>query len=74
MIAITRTRRDLNDYSPNASAESYIFPPRHEPTEDAMSKGKEKHKPKADKSKKKGAAPAQAGSVTNAFAKKPQKP
>jgi hypothetical protein len=52
----------------------YIFPPRHEPTEDAMSKGKEKRKPKADKSQKKGAAPAQAGSVTNAFAKKPQKP
>jgi hypothetical protein len=39
-----------------------------------MSKGKEKRKPKADKSKKKGAAPAQAASVTNAFAKKPQKP
>jgi hypothetical protein len=39
-----------------------------------MSKGKEKRKPKADKSKKKGAAPAQAGSVTKAFAKKPQKP
>jgi len=39
-----------------------------------MSKGKEKRKPKADKSKKKGAAPAQAGSATNAFAKKPQKP
>jgi hypothetical protein len=51
----------------------YIFPPRHEPTEDAVSKGKEKRKPKADKSKKKGAAPAQAGSVTTAFAKKPQK-
>jgi hypothetical protein len=74
VIAITRTRGDLNDYPANASAESYIFPPRHEPTEDAMSKGKEKRKPKADKSKKKGAAPAQAGSVTNAFAKKPQKP
>jgi hypothetical protein len=32
------------------------------------------HDAERHKSKKKGAAPAQAGSVTNAFAKKPQKP
>ena len=35
----------------------YTFPTRHQPREDAMSKGKEKRKPKADQSKKKGAGP-----------------